>query len=56
MGLALLPEPRPKAQRPPTRFAREARSLGEQSSTRRARTLSCGRFPAAICCQHQGSG
>ena len=26
------PEPRPKAQRPPTRLAREVRSLGEQSS------------------------
>ena len=25
-------EPRPKAQRPPTRLAREVRSLGEQSS------------------------
>lgn len=30
------PEPRPKAQWPPTRDAREARSLGEQSSTGRA--------------------
>ena len=26
------PEPRPKAQRPPTRLAREVRSLGEQRS------------------------
>ena len=32
------PEPRPKAQKTPTRLpqAREAKSLGKQSSTRRA--------------------
>ena len=32
------PEPRPKAHRAPTRLAREVRSLGKQSSTRRAST------------------
>jgi hypothetical protein len=46
VGLALRPEPRPKARRPPTRVEREAMSLGEQDSTCRASTLVARPAPA----------